>query len=89
MKTGGKILIAVKVVNQKIRIAIEDNGVGTTESLKWNSMNRANHISYGTSINSERIKAYNKVYNKNIKIHITNLSQEDGSQAGTRVEVEL
>ena len=89
MKTGGKILIAVKVVNEKIRIAIEDNGVGTTESLKWNSMNRANHISYGTSINSERIKAYNKVYNKNIKIHITNLSQEDGSQAGTRVEVEL
>ncbi len=89
MNKGGKILIAVREENEKIIIAIEDNGVGTTESQKWNSSNRVNHISHGTSLNSERIKAYNKVYNKNISVQITNLTAKDGSQAGTRVEVVL
>ena len=89
MNKGGKIIIAVREENQKVIIAIEDNGVGTTESLKWNSINRVNHISHGTSLNTERIKAYNKVYNKNIKVHITSLSSKDGNPSGTRVEVEL
>ncbi len=89
MKKGGKILIAIREENEKVIIAIEDNGVGTAEAMKWNSSNRVNHISHGTSLNSERIKAYNKVYNKNIKVHITNLTAKDGSPSGTRVEVEL
>jgi sensor histidine kinase YesM/ligand-binding sensor domain-containing protein len=89
MNTGGKIVIAVREVNGKVIIAIEDNGVGTTESQKWNSSNRANHISHGTSLNSERIIAYNKVFNKNIKVHITNLTSGNGNPSGTRVEVEL
>ncbi len=89
MKSGGKILIDIRKSGESILIAVEDNGVGISEASRWNEEHRETHISHGTAINMERIEAYNKVFNKNIKIRIINLSDNEGKSVGTRVEVEV
>ena len=71
------------------KFIVKDNGIGIDESINWNAMNRVNHISRGTSLTSERIKAYNKVYHKNIKTRVINLLDNEGKSAGTRVEIEI
>ena len=89
MKSGGKILIDIRKTTNSVLIAIEDNGVGMEEASRWNETNRERHTSHGTSINHERIKAYNRVYNKNIKTRFINLTDDEGKSKGTRVEVEI
>ena len=89
MKSGGKILIDIRKIKNSILIAVEDNGVGIDEAFRWNEANREAHVSHGTSINLERIQAYNRVYGKNIKTRFINLSDNDGKSVGTRVEVEI
>ena len=89
MKSGGKILIDIRKTGESILIAVEDNGVGITEASRWNEAHRETHISHGTTINMERIEAYNKVFNKKIKTRIINLSDNEGKSVGTRVEVEI
>ena len=89
MKSGGKILIDIRKTKGSILIAVEDNGVGIEEASRWNEAHRETHVSHGTSINLERIVAYNKVYNKNIKTRFINLTDNDGKSVGTRVEVEI
>ncbi len=89
MACGGKILIDIRKSDDSVIIAVEDNGVGMQEASDWNKAHRESHISHGSSINLERIKAYNRVYNKNIKTRIINLEDNEGRCAGTRVEVEV
>ena len=89
MKSGGKILIDIRKTGESILIAVEDNGVGMSEASRWNEEHRETHISHGTTINLERIEAYNKVFNKKIKTRIINLSDNEGKSVGTRVEVEI
>jgi signal transduction histidine kinase len=89
MEKGGKILIDIRKQNDSVFIAIEDNGVGIQEAKRRNESENESHISHGTELIFERIKAYNKVYNKNIKTRIINLTGDDDRPAGTRVEVEL
>jgi hypothetical protein len=89
MEVGGKILIDIRSNKNTILIGIEDNGIGKDESLQWNKDHLENHISHGTMINSERIAAYNKVFNKNIKVRTINLINGEGKANGTRVEIEV
>lgn len=89
MKDGGKILIDIRSTKNSILIGIEDNGIGKDESLQWNKDHQENHTSHGTMINSERIAAYNKVFNKNIKVRTINLINGEGKANGTRVEIEV
>lgn len=84
----GKILVDIRRRAGTVTVAIEDNGIGFDEAGKWNSQNTADHQSKGTSLTFERIKAYNKVYNKNIRTRIIHLN-DGGQQSGTRVEIEL
>ena len=89
MKDGGKILIDIRSTKNSILIGIEDNGIGKDESLQWNKDHLENHTSHGTMINSERIAAYNKVFNKNIQVRTINLTNGEGKVNGTRVEIEV
>jgi two-component system sensor histidine kinase YesM len=83
----GKISIDVKRTNENILIAIEDNGVGIPESYSATHSNSTNP--HGTTINAERIKAYNRLFKKKIVTRIINLKNGDGVSKGTRVEIEF
>ncbi len=87
MKSGAKILIDVRREGDSILIAVEDNGCGIEENCKEEESPDGKLRPHGTSINLERIEAYNKVYNKNIKTRFINLKDSEGRSAGTRVEV--
>lgn len=84
---GGKITLKISKLESGLRIIIEDNGVGVNVSKEWNRLNRADHISFGTSLTHERIQAYNKAFNKSVRASITDLIADDGTIAGTRVEI--
>ena len=88
-KCRGKIRIDIRKHNDSIVIAVEDNGVGVEEAINWNRLHDGNHVSHGTTINLERIKAYNKVYNRKITTRVIHLKDNDGNSSGTRVEVEI
>lgn len=89
LKSKGKIRIEIKKRQDSVLIAIEDNGVGREDSSGWNKENRGNHTSHGSKLTMERIDAYNRAYNKNIKVSIVDLAHKDSISTGTRVEIAL
>lgn len=83
----GKILIEIKKINDSVLIAIEDNGVGRHDASDWNAANRTNHTSHGSKLTFERIVAFNKAFNKNIKVRMIDLTDSISRRHGTRVEI--
>lgn len=87
MEKGGKISLNVSGYNSGLRIIIEDNGIGMGAAAEWNSKNRGNHLSFGTSLTFERIQAYNKAYNKHIQATLSDVTDVEGKIQGARVEI--
>jgi ligand-binding sensor domain-containing protein len=87
IKHRGRITLSIAKSDSQIQILIDDNGTGLEESKEWNSSHRGGHHSKGTSLIFERIKAFNKAYNKNITAQIVGLKDETGASIGTRVIV--
>lgn len=82
----GVISIEMKALsNNKIFVAIEDNGVGRNSANEYNK-NSHNGKSFGMQITHDRLNAFNRKEN-NLKI--IDLFDEDKNPAGTRVEIEL
>ena len=48
-----------------------------------------NHHSLGTNITESRLKLVNELYGKNMKVHYTDLLDESGEPAGTKVEINI
>ncbi len=63
---------------------IIDNGVGIKNSKQLN-----NHISLGLSLNERRIETFNKLYNTNIEIKITDQSDQQKGLTGTLVTIKI
>lgn len=68
----------VKDINDRVKIIIEDNGVGINHSLKTQ-----NHNSLASSITNERVKLHNKL--RRNKIHIEKFDLQDENSTGTKV----
>jgi ligand-binding sensor domain-containing protein len=85
----GKIRVEIKKGNAGVVIIIVDNGVGRDAAAEWNQANRGNHISHGAKLTFDRIEAYNKAYNKDIKVLVTDLRNIGSNSTGTRVEIVL
>jgi len=85
----GKITVEIKKTGDSILVTIEDNGAGREEAEKWKRAHEGNHISHGTALTFDRIAAYNKAYNKNIRASVIDLSDSNGNSAGTRVEIRI
>ena len=83
----GHLLIEIKKIKDSVSIAIQDNGVGRNDSSQWNEAMRGKHTSHGSKLTFERVAAYNKAYNKNIKMKVIDLANADIQ--GTRVEISL
>ncbi|MEP7264012.1 MAG: histidine kinase [Bacteroidota bacterium] len=85
LKERGFISVYIIKEENNITISIEDNGVGRKASASYNSKNVRDHVSYGSLITADRIKAYNIANNTSIRTKVTDLIAADGSPAGTQV----
>ena len=87
LNSKGKIRLEVKKVGNEIMIAIEDNGIGRAKAGDWNEANRGKHHSFGSKLTFERISAFNKAFNKNIRVRLVDFSDKEKDVQGTRVEL--
>jgi hypothetical protein len=70
-----------------IHYHIRDNGIGRRRALEIRRMNNPNHQSVGLAITEDRIHIFSHQQHSVGGVIISDLVNEDGSAAGTKVEV--
>ncbi len=68
--------------SEKLKIIIEDNGIGRKESAKKRKL----HSSMGTQLVLDRLTLYNHLNDQAISLYINDL-EEDGTPMGTRISL--
>jgi ligand-binding sensor domain-containing protein/two-component sensor histidine kinase len=84
--TGGCVTISFYLHQDRLKVVIEDNGIGIEESRRVRM--RSQHGSRGLDITSRRIRLLGKITQSSLLTNITQLTQ-DNEVKGTRVELEL
>ncbi|RTL60695.1 MAG: hypothetical protein EKK37_00625 [Sphingobacteriales bacterium] len=79
--------VHIRPHQQFILYTIEDNGVGRVEAQKYQQPDFYKQQSLGMQITTERINLFNQ--HNNGWVHITDLKDEAGKAAGTKVEIKL
>ena len=84
-----KLSITFSKVDDKVKIEIDDNGIGRQKSAELNAIKNKNHNSFATSAMQNRIDVLNK--NKSNKITIDFIDKINPSQQpmGTTVVIEI
>jgi ligand-binding sensor domain-containing protein/putative methionine-R-sulfoxide reductase with GAF domain len=82
-----KLRVDVSVSGNHIYYLIEDNGVGRAKAASYKQLNKQVYESKGMQITADRINLFNQ--HTNGSVVITDLRNESGSPAGTKVEVDL
>lgn len=86
---NGMIRIKVIRLPGRIRISIEDNGIGRQASQQYKTAYHVQYQSKGMSISSGRIDLMNKTAAKKIQIEVLDLHNLSGAAAGTAVNIEI
>ena len=82
-----KLAIQVWAEGNYIHYSVTDNGVGRAKASAYKELNRTEHESMGMQISIERINLFNLHHNG--AVVITDLVDDSGAPAGTKVEVKL
>jgi LytS/YehU family sensor histidine kinase len=88
-ETKGIVKIDIKLASNYILCTIEDNGIGREAALEKKKNTNGNHNSLGTQIISSRLDLVNSLYGTTLKTTYTDLRNEKGEAAGTRVEIQI
>ncbi len=80
---GAKLKVAFVMEEEQLKVFVEDNGIGYTESKKHKR--DTGHKSYGTQITEERLKSLQSRSKKTFSATISNLDDSDPEFPGTRV----
>ena len=83
----GKIDLSLRRSNGNLVCLIEDNGIGREAAQLIRSKSASKRKSYGMKITSDRLAMLNKLAGADASINIFDLKNNDGSAAGTRVEL--
>ena len=86
-REGSYVRVAAALHGEYIYYRITDNGVGRTLAREVRCRNNPNHRSVGLAITENRINIFSHQQSAAGRVTITDLSNEDGSPAGTQVEV--
>ena len=84
-QSGGLLKINIERKNNHISIQITDNGIGRAEASKLNS----GSTGMGMQVMDHYFSLLNKYNSVKIRQQITDLYDENGNPAGTKVEVEI
>ncbi len=87
-KREGKLEIIIQKHEQYLLYIIRDNGIGRKQSA-LKPKKPGQHKSVGMSITQKRIELINAVFNRDIRIKITDMENREGQAMGTQVEVVL
>ncbi len=82
----GNLLLKFELLQKKVQITIEDNGIGLTQSKALKTINQKVHQSRGTTNTLERIKLLNDLYKMNITFSIT---EKQAPATGTIVMISI
>jgi sensor histidine kinase YesM len=85
----GSVRIELKLEKDKIICIIEDNGIGREAAQERKKLRTDNHNSLGTQIVSSRLDLVSTLYGTTLKTIYTDLKNEKGEPAGTRVELQI
>lgn len=80
----GLLLLQIELINGKVIIQIDDNGIGLAKSHELKTANQKVHESRGMSNTKERISLLNELYKKNISFQIF---EKELPEKGTIVEI--
>lgn len=86
-ETSGKITVRIEVKGDNLYCMIEDNGVGRQRAMEIKAKKIGNHNSLGMKVTMDRIDMLNHQKNRQSNILFTDLKDENGKAAGTRVEL--
>jgi tetratricopeptide (TPR) repeat protein len=85
----GFVKIDLKLKDDHILCIIEDNGIGREAAKERNLKREGNHNSLGTQITKSRLELVNELYGTSLLTFYTDLMDENGEPAGTRVEIHI
>jgi sensor histidine kinase YesM len=80
----GFLCLKFQLVNGKVVVIIEDNGIGLAKSQELKTNNQKVHESRGLNNTKERIGLLNELYKKNISFQI---KEKALPESGTIVEI--
>jgi LytS/YehU family sensor histidine kinase len=85
----GKLLLNIHQRNGHLLCSIEDNGIGREAAQQLKTKSATQRKSYGMKITSDRLAMLNKLAGTDASVNVIDLKNEDGSAAGTRVELSI
>jgi tetratricopeptide (TPR) repeat protein len=85
----GIVNIEIKIDEGCLLCIIEDNGIGRDAARDRNAKKETNHNSLGTRITNSRLDLVNSLYGTSLRTVYTDLKNEKGEAAGTRVEIHI
>ena len=83
------ISINYKLLDNKMILSIEDNGIGINKSKESLNKLSNNHISLAMSITDSRLQLLSKNKKKKFNFRTIDISQENPGKTGTRIEIEI
>lgn len=87
-KINRKLNVSFNLVNESLKISIDDNGIGRKKSAELNTIARKNHTSFSTDANRKRIDILRQQYPQ-IELKIIDKISPYGEAEGTIVEILL
>ncbi len=86
-KKRGELKIELTLMNNYILCVIQDNGIGRAAATIIREQSGIKHKSSGMLITQERLDILNKKNKDQLSVKIIDLMNQDGSAAGTRIEL--
>jgi LytS/YehU family sensor histidine kinase len=86
---NGQLKIHFRRDQDCLLVSIEDNGIGRKSAAERRSASASSHQSLATAITMERIEILRKHFPGSVSLEIIDLHNEDGSSAGTSVQLQL
>jgi LytS/YehU family sensor histidine kinase len=83
----GRIMIKVRVENDKLICTVEDNGVGRLVAGQFKMRESMDRQSRGMSVTADRIEMMNKDNKQKIELLVQDLIDQNNEPLGTRVTV--
>ena len=90
-KTDGKGYIHIKFrrAGNRLTVIVEDNGIGRKKAAAYKTREHIEYQSKGMTLTADRIRMINVKYQESIRTEVTDLEDEAGRPAGTRVTIEF
>lgn len=86
----GKLWVRfIGVGDQRLRVEIEDNGIGRAKAEELRSKDSIRQKSYGMQISRDRIKLINSIAAADTSVSVIDLAGEEGEGAGTCVILQI